>query len=134
MKYTNYDYDKSNYPQYDREEICKNRYSIVSDAYWNARNLKSIIEQSYDISSIRRLPNHKEEVIFSLVALACELYMKSLVYSNEERTSIVREHDLYSLFALLSESERIRISTLLGDGGFDKKLSENKVSLGILMK
>ena len=126
MKLQNYDYDNMGYPLFSDEELEKNRYRIVKDAYWNANNLTEIIEKSYDTSKVHGLPNRKEEIVFSLVALACELYLKSLAYSNLKQTKMIREHDLWSLFKLLPDKIQERIIALSAETNFYEKLEKNK--------
>lgn len=48
MVFENYDYDKENYPSFTDGDIDRYRYDIVKDSYWNAKNLKSIIDEVYD--------------------------------------------------------------------------------------
>lgn len=112
MEMKKYDYNEENYPRFSDDDLDRNRYRIVEDAYWNARNLKEIIEEVYDTSEVHGLHNRKEEVVFSLVALTCELYLKSLVYANLEQKSIVYNHDLYSLFDLLPNEIKKTITDL----------------------
>jgi len=126
MEYRNYNYSERNYPKITASDIDRYRFSIVKDSYWNATNLKDIIEASYDTSKTSRLPNRKEEVVFSLVALVCELYLKSLVYACPEQNTIDKNHDLYSLFQELPASWQIRIKELLNENDFESILSNNK--------
>lgn len=95
-------------------------------SYWNAENTKSIIEKSYDISRVYGLPNDKQEVIFALVALSCELYLKSLLYANKDQQSIVKGHDISTLFEKLPVPIKTKIEELVGENDFAKKLEANK--------
>ena len=128
MVFENYDYDKENYPSFTDGDIDRYRYDIVKDSYWNAKNLKSIIDEVYDTSRVYRMFNRKEEMIFSLVALACELYLKSLVYSDCNQRIVVKQHDLYSLYELLPQHLKTKIIDLTkeSESDFAKKLDENK--------
>ena len=122
----NYDYSEKNYPKFSDEDLKRNRYRIVEDSYWNANNLKSIIEGSYDTSYVHGENNRKEEVVFALVALTCELYLKSLIYTDKDQESIVKGHDLHALFTKLSLSVQTRIKELTKEDCFDEQLGENK--------
>ncbi|WP_295094514.1 hypothetical protein [Ruminococcus sp.] len=126
MVFKNYSYDENNYPGFENEDIEKNRSRIVEDSYWNATNLKSIIEKSYDTSRVERLPNRKEEMIFALVALACEQYMKSLAYFDTSKKKLVWGHDLEELFSELSDTIKKKVEELIAEDGFEKKLKDNK--------
>ena len=124
----NYDYGEDNYPSFTDEDIDRYRICIVENSYWNAKNLKSILDEVYDTSRVYRLDNRKEEMIFSLAALACELYLKSLIYSDGNQKTAEKRHDLYSLYNKLSQNKKNRILELTkeNESNFMKKLDENK--------
>lgn len=126
MVFEKYDYDNGNYPEFSDEDIERNRYRIVKDTYWNAKNLMEIIEETYDTTKVHGLDNRKEEIIFSLVALVCELYLKSLAYSNSEQVSMVKGHDLSSLYSILPATIKSKIVEMTNESDFEAKLDENK--------
>lgn len=120
-----YDYDKEKkYPKFNDEELDKFRNKFVGDIYWNARNLQDIIDNAYDMSTALRLPNRKEEVIFSLVALACELYLKSLICNSTFEAIKKGGHNLHDLYKFLPDDIKSTLVELMNEPDFENKLKK----------
>lgn len=95
----------------DRENVL----DMVAYAIETANGIHELVNEKRNVNCIISEDGANTELFIALSALACEIYMKSLIYySGKNYGKKIIEHRLGELFNILDESVQIKISNEVG--------------------